>query len=132
MLKKRDFVLLTVFIAVGILISILIFLPKQQNGTFVCVKINGLTTATYPLDTDIIVRLDTGQKSIGAMPAHTDRYNMLEIRDGVASIIEANCKDQLCVHQKGISTVGESIICLPHLLTLTITDDKEDTPDAVA
>ena len=46
-------------------------------------------------------------------------------------MIEADCRDQLCVNQKAISADGESIICLPNKIVVEVESDKESELDAV-
>ena len=58
--------------------------------------------------------------------------NVLEIKSGEASVIEADCPDGLCVKQKAISKQGESIICLPHKLVITVESDEESEIDSFA
>ena len=57
--------------------------------------------------------------------------NILEIKNGEASMIEADCPDQICVHEKAISADGESIICLPNKIVVEVESDKESELDAV-
>lgn len=46
--------------------------------------------------------------------------NLLKIENGVADMIEANCPDKLCVHQKAIQKKGETIVCLPNKVVVEI------------
>ena len=55
------------------------------------------------------------------IPIHTqDGYNIFVVKDGTASIQEADCPDQICVNHAGISKKGETIVCLPHRLVVEI------------
>jgi hypothetical protein len=54
------------------------------------------------------------------------------IENNTARIKEADCPDELCVHQKEISKTGESIICLPHKLVIRISGGEEKEVDAMA
>lgn len=49
-----------------------------------------------------------------------DETNTLVIKDGVADMIFADCPDQICVKHEAISKVGETIICLPNKVVVTI------------
>ena len=53
-----------------------------------------------------------------------DTGNMLVIKDGHASIKNADCPDGLCIKQGSISKSNESIICLPNKLVVRIVEDK--------
>lgn len=46
----------------------------------------------------------------------------IEVRGGAVSVTEAPCPDQICVHHAPTATAGDSIICLPGRLTVTVTD----------
>ena len=59
-------------------------------------------------------------------------YNVLEIRDGQAAVIDANCGDHTCVRTGAVSRAGESIICLPHRLEIRITGGADSDVDIVA
>ena len=50
---------------------------------------------------------------------------------GTVKVTDADCPDQLCVRQRSISKNGESIICLPHKLVITIDSPEESDIDAV-
>lgn len=50
--------------------------------------------------------------------------NTLLIQNGKAKMIEADCRDQLCVHQKAISIQNENIVCLPNRVVVTVTKEE--------
>ena len=58
-------------------------------------------------------------------------YNIVEIKDGWADVIEADCRDGLCADQKRVHKTGETIVCLPHKMVVTIEAGTENTVDAV-
>lgn len=47
-------------------------------------------------------------------------YNLISVMGGMVVVEDADCKDQICVRHKPISSRGESIICLPHRLVVEI------------
>lgn len=122
MLKKKDVIFLFLLFIIGVILTLIIYIPKSPTGSTVQVQVNGNIIATYRLGEDTLVPIGNKSKD----------YNLLQIKNGAASILNANCKDKYCVHQKKISVVGESIVCLPHFLTITIVSDKQHIPDAVA
>ena len=58
--------------------------------------------------------------------------NTLEILGGKARMSFADCPDKLCVHQKAVSRDGESIICLPNKVVVSIEGGEDREMDAVA
>ena len=51
---------------------------------------------------------------------------------GGASIISSPCPDKLCIHQGHINKIGQTVLCLPEKVLVTVTGTrKEGEPDAV-
>lgn len=61
-----------------------------------------------------------------------DNTNIIEIKNKQVCISEASCPDKLCVKQGYISHNGESIICLPNEVVVTVVGADESKVDAVA
>ncbi len=125
-MEKRSIkVDIAVFAGVVIIGAVLagVFLLGKKPGKTVVVSIDGKAIATYPLDEDrqeLLIGKDGGT-------------NRLIITKGEAWIDEADCPDKLCVHQGKISNVNESIVCLPHRITVRIEgSDAGEAPDALA
>ena len=61
-----------------------------------------------------------------------NEYNLIVIENGFVNIIEANCKNQICVNDGKISKVGEILVCLPHKLTVEIKGKKSSVIDVIS
>ena len=46
--------------------------------------------------------------------------NRLILKDGKADVTEASCPDKICVHQSPISETGETIVCMPNRVIVTV------------
>lgn len=44
--------------------------------------------------------------------------NVCRIQDGTVRMIQADCPDQLCIHQTPVDEQGGSIICLPNKVVI--------------
>lgn len=122
-MKKADFIIIgVVAIIVGIIVFFLYFVGGE-SGQYVQVEIDGKIVDTIKLDEDFEKEYKNSEDS-----------NTLEIKDGKATMISANCPDGICVNHKPIYRKGESIICLPHKMVVTIIGDSptDDEIDAVA
>ena len=97
-------------------IFVLIIKLTQKEGKYVVVIFNQTEKSRYLLDEDLEVKLSFGD----------DKYNILVIKDGKASIKSASCPDQICVRQRSISKVGETITCLPNKTVIKIVGDKSE------
>jgi hypothetical protein len=111
--------LLTVVILAGLGFSFL-----RANGDRITVTVNGELYGVYRLDEDAEVELRTG--------ANGEELNYLVIREGRAYIETATCPDGICASHKPIFRVGESIVCLPHRIVITVVGPENDTkPDLI-
>lgn len=106
--KKNDLILIGVILAAAVLIFVYSLLTRT-GGAYAVVTVDGEEIGRYrldePFETEIVT--DLGR-------------NILVIADGKARVTEADCPDGLCVSQKDICYEGETIVCLPHRLIVTI------------
>ena len=58
--------------------------------------------------------------------------NRLVIEDGTARMEWADCPDQICVNHRPVSSGGESIICLPNKVVVSVVSSKESSLDGIA
>ncbi len=122
-MKKADLIIIvSVAVIVGVL-SFFLYYVNSGSGNTVTVEKDGEIIQMLSLDEDFEKQYDFDGET-----------NTLIIKDGKAMVTEANCPDGICANHKPISRAGESIICLPHKLVITVSNDKtEDNEiDAVA
>ena len=91
-----------------------------EDGGKAVITVDGQVVQELPLDEDTTYQVET-----------PEGYNIVEIKDGWADVIEADCRDGLCADQKRIHKTGETIVCLPHKMVVTIEAGTENTVDAV-
>ena len=115
-MSRRDAALLVILLAVGALLFFFLRINRAEGGTAV-VRVSGEPYGSYDLHTDQEIEI---QGTNGGT-------NLLQIRDGKASVIQASCPDLLCVHQGTVSRQGESIICLPNEVVVEISGAMEET-----
>lgn len=120
-MKKNDMILAAVVLALAGGLLLLQHGRAADRSGSVAVYQGKERLAAYPLTADKEVVLD-------GMDGGT---NMLIICDGQAYIKAADCPDGLCMKQGSISRNGQSIICLPHQLVITIEDGADSGIDAV-
>lgn len=121
-LKKQDILLLAALLA-GVLLLGAFLMLTRKSGAEVVVKVAGTQVTSIPLDKDT-------KYTIHGVNGGT---NELVIADGQIWLEEASCPDKLCVHQGKIQYAGQSIICLPNQVSVTIEDEQDKNGvDAVA
>ncbi len=122
-MKKADFIVIGVVLAVVAVLVFVLYGLNGDSGKYVQVEVNGEVIETFELDDEVEKQYDFDGDT-----------NTLQIKDGKASVIEANCPDGICSNHMPISRAGESIICLPHKMVVTVLDkvDNDSEIDAVA
>ncbi|MBO7303642.1 MAG: NusG domain II-containing protein [Clostridia bacterium] len=110
--KIRNDIILVASILAALLIlgtSLVLFRPV---GDLVTVTVDGKPYGTYPLSEDGRVEIIT-----------EGGYNILVIKDGRAYVESASCPDGICAAHRPIFRSGESIICLPNKVVVTLETD---------
>ncbi len=114
-IKIRNDIILVVAILLSSLILLLVFKNGLKSGDRVVVSVDGKLVYSLPLNeyTEKTVLTELGE-------------NKILIQNGTARVIDANCRDKICVGHKEISKIGETIVCLPHKLVVEIEGEETD------
>ena len=119
---RNDIILVSVLLLFAIAFGIYLFFFRA-TGDAVKVTVNGKPYATYSLSENREVNIYT---------RNNQQHNRLIVKDGKAFIETATCPDKICAEHRAIFRDGESIVCLPNRVVVTvIKSDKTDAPDAV-
>jgi hypothetical protein len=119
--NKRNTLIMIVSIAAIAFGLYLMETYASSFGEYAEVAVDGVIKQEIPLTEDITINID----------GYDGGVNRLGIKDGKCSITEADCPDKLCVKQGKIRKTGESIICLPHRVVVTIRGKKDADGDGV-
>lgn len=112
---RKDLILiLAVLVGAGLIAGALALAKKP--GAYVRVEQDGKMIALYPLDEDRREVFPDRDIAEG---------NVLVIEGGRVHMESASCPDKLCVKQGTRSQVGETIVCLPHRLAVTVISSEE-------
>ena len=124
LIKKGDIITAAVILAVCLALFLGLYIFNPNNGNYVQITQKGTVTATLPLDRDSVYDVETGGKIT----------NTVEIKDEAVSVTYASCPDQICANHSSISKTGESIICLPNKVVVSVldSDGMEKEIDGVA
>lgn len=115
---RFDIILIASLLIVS-LIAVCIMLLTRRGGDKVIVEIAGERIGEYSLFVDAEYELNGGT-------------NILVIENGEAYLSYANCPDHTCVRTGKIKYAGQSIVCLPNRLTVTVKGNAEGGVDLVS
>ena len=106
---RLDIIIISAILLVSLVLLLVVTLSKKE-GSLVVVEIDGDVVATYPLNENAEYSLNNGT-------------NNLVIKDGKAYLNYSNCPDHTCEKTGKIQYVGQTIICLPNKVAITIKGD---------
>lgn len=115
---RIDIIVIAAILALSLLLVLVMTLTKKP-GAVAVVEIDGVVTGEYPLDVEGTFPLNGGT-------------NVLVIEDGTAYLNYSNCPDHTCERTGKIHYVGQTIICLPNRLSITIKGEASDGVDLVS
>ncbi len=119
--KKGDIILIAAAFITAAILFLCLNTFSGSRGDYVQIEVGGETAEMLPLDADTLYDIKT----------ENGITNTLEISNGKAKMIYADCPDKICVNHKSISKNGEAIICLPNKVVVTVISDNEEI-DGVA
>lgn len=110
---RNDAILLGALVLAAVILFCTPFFFGKE-GRFVVIEENGREIGRFSITDEVTEEIRTGQG-----------YNTLVIRGGAAWIESADCRDKICIHRGSIRNAGETIVCLPHRLVITVTEGEE-------
>lgn len=110
---KNDLILIGILLTIALAAFFVGGWIYGRSGAKVQVTVDGEIYGTYALDEEQTVTIQIKDKVT----------NILQIEDGTAKMIAADCPDQLCVHQQEISNTGQTIVCLPNKVVVEVYEE---------
>ena len=122
--KIGDVIIIGILIISSFIPLFVFSLEKKNNSTedttkYAIVRIDGEEVNRFDLD-------KINHKIVKYYPSK-GQYNIVEIEDGRIRVKEDNSPDQIAVRTGWISNPGQTSICLPHKLVISI--EKKGSPD---
>jgi len=126
-MKKNDMILIGIVLIISLIAlgTIKWFQSQNDAAQTVLVKHDGVVIKSFKL---------TDKTNEEFLYEENGELNRIVVKDGVVSMTEANCRDQICVKTQGITQNGGIIVCLPHKVTVEIYSEnaEEDGLDSIA
>lgn len=128
-MKKNDVILGGGILIAALLLFLVMYLTRGEEGNQIQITVDGNVYGTYSLAKDQVIEVK-----------EKDFYNRIRIQDGKAYMEEANCPDGYCEEQGKISGRTQTIVCLPHKLVVEVLDAdglendsaSEQLPDTIS
>jgi len=100
-----------IILIILLLTLLMLILPCFERSNHVVVYADGKEYGRYSLDTKVenTFKIETEHGVI-----------LIEIKDGKVSVLESSCKDKLEISAGEIDRAGQSLVCLPNRVVITI------------
>lgn len=108
-MKRQDGILIFALLTAGAVFFLVFRLWNQRMPEDVVVYVGEEEYARFPLREDRELFIETERGT-----------NRLILKDKEVDVTEASCPDKICVRQSPISRTGETIVCMPNRVIVTI------------
>ena len=115
---RLDIIVILSLVVMSLLVLLAITLFRKE-GDVAVVEVDGVRVGEYSL-------LINGEFSLN------NGTNVLVIENGTAYLNYSECPDHTCERTGKIRFVGQTIVCLPNKLTVTIKGNSQDGVDFVS
>lgn len=109
--KKADIILAVILLVLGLCS---LFLLRGGQGSELYVSVDGKEYGRYSLLKDQSFTVETPYGR-----------NVVEISGGRACVIEADCPNHDCMNFAPVYRKGQSIMCLPHHLSIQVSGEED-------
>lgn len=117
---KHDILLIAGVLLCALVLWAVTLLCRTPGGEVVVTRSGEeILRLSLDADTEVVLEGKGGQ-------------NTLVIRDGEAFVTHANCPDGLCIRQGAVRHRGETIVCLPHELVISVCGGTQGGVDGVS
>ena len=120
-IRKADIALFCILVLLALASFAFTAIRLSAPAGDVVVTLGGSLYGTYSLSEDKEIEISV-----------EGFHNIVRIENGRVLMKSSDCRNQVCVNHAPISRSGESIICLPHKLVVSIQRGKEADVDAIA
>ena len=120
-LKKRDIILIISLLLVGIIALVIWHFVYSDDGKYVTIEQRDNLIGIYPLNVDKEIEIEHRGEVV----------NKIVIEDGYCYMEEAECPDHLCIKQGKVNKSGQTIVCLPNRVVVTVVDSNDSNYDSI-
>ena len=119
---RNDIILILCILLIAS-IGVLYLFVFRDKGDTVKITVNGQIYGVYSLNQDKVIEICQGEDN--------KKINRVIISDGKVRMEYATCPDGICVDHSPIYRDGESIVCLPQKVVVTVITDNTSSPDII-
>ena len=119
--RRNDIILIGALLLIAAIGLIYLFFFRGTGDT-VKVTVDGRLYGEYSLQKNQTIEIQSEGENV----------NRLVIQGGKAHMESASCPDGICLSHSAVFREGESIVCLPNRVVVTVVTHTPDAPDIVS
>ena len=118
-MKKKDMFIITAALLLALALYAVSQLALGTQAAQVVVTVGGEEVLRRPLAVSDTyeIRQENGD------------VNIIRVENGAVYMLEANCRDGLCIRQGKMKNAAKTIVCLPHELAVQLEGEPFDQKD---
>ena len=120
--RKNDLIFLIVIVIIIAAFFVVRAFSLKNKGSKINITLDNRTYGQYSLNRDRSIKIKKDGNVV----------NIIKIKNNKAYMSFADCPDKLCIKMGSIDKVGESIVCLPNKVVVTVISGKGNSVDSVA
>ena len=120
MKHKKDIII----IALALLAALALYLVSSLTAS------DAVTTVVASVDGKEVLRRPLAMNKDYEIPGKDGAVNVIRVENGQVYMLEANCRDGLCIRQGKMRNGAKTIVCLPHKLVVQLTGDAPVSDDS--
>ena len=118
MKHKKDIII----IALALLTALALYLVANLTAT------DAVTTVVATVDGREVLRRPLVMNSDYEIPGKEGARNVIRVENGQVYMLEANCRDGLCIQQGRMKNTAKRIICLPNGVVISLEGEGNSMP----
>ena len=120
-IRKQDVILIISLLLIGIIALVIWHFVYSVDGKYVTIEQRDNLIGIYPLNVDKEIEIEHRGEVV----------NKIVIEDGYCYMEEAECPDHLCIKQGKVNKSGQTIVCLPNRVVVTVVDSDSSDYDSI-
>ena len=118
MKHKKDIII----IALALLAALALYLVSNLTAT------DAVTTVVATVDGREVLRRPLVMNSDYEIPGKDGARNVIRVENGQVYMLEANCRDGLCIQQGRMKNTAKRIVCLPNGVVVSLEGEGNSMP----
>lgn len=118
MKHKKDIII----IALALLAALALYLVANLTAT------DAVTTVVATVDGREVLRRPLVMNSDYEIPGKEGARNVIRVENGQVYMLEANCRDGLCIQQGRMKNTAKRIVCLPNGVVISLEGEGYSMP----